>query len=284
MSFADPLRTTASALLPVRLAEAPLRRAVQLTVEACLYTALSCALPLLLGLAQGGLISIFLVAAPLTDRLVVLLEENRSNIYALHLGSGMANRRTAAGLLCLFGGIVLGYTAVAVWLGERGIAHLFAFAIDAADLRGEDLVRRSFGDPLDTFAHNLRVALVVLCLGFVYRAYGGMLALAWNACVWASVLTMLVLRVGPVGELSRALLVASVLPHLGLEAGSYVLVALASIFTSKALATYDLRDARLWPPIRSSLNFAVLAAIGLALAALCESWLLPGWVHAVAAK
>jgi hypothetical protein len=279
MSFADPLRTTASALLPAKLADAPLRRAAQLTGEAFVYTALSCLLPLVLGLAQAGLISVFLVAAPLTDRLVVLLEENRHNIYVLRLGSGVANRRTSAGLLCLFAGIVLGYAAVALWLGERGIPQLFGFAMDAADVSGDDLLRRSFGDPLRTFRHNLGVALVVLCFGFVYRAYGGMLALAWNACVWASVLTLLVIRAQPAGGATLAILVAAVLPHLVLEAGSYVLIALASIFTSKALATYDFGDPRLWPPIRSSLTFVALAVLGLGVAALCESWLLPEWIR-----
>jgi Stage II sporulation protein M len=277
VSFADPLRTTASAFLPARLADTPLRRAAQLTGEASLYTVLSCALLLLLGIAQGGLISIFLVAAPLTDRLVVLLEENRSSIYTLHLGSGPANRRAAAGLLCLFIGIALGYAAVAAWLGEQTIVRVFAFAVDAAGLRDEDFLHHSFGSALATFASNLRVALVVLCLGFVYRAYGGMLALAWNACVWASVLSVLLLRAS-VPAWSRALLAAAVFPHLACEASSYVLVALGAIFTSKALATYDLGDARLWPPIRSSLRLGALAVVGLAAAAVCESWLLPAWV------
>jgi hypothetical protein len=274
-TFVDPLRTTASALLPLRLADAPLRRAVQLACEACLYTVLSCALLLLLGLAEGGLISIFLVAAPLTDRLVVLLEENRSGIYVLGRGSRRANQRAAGGLLCLFLGIAIGYAAVTAWLGDRGTRRLFEFAVAAADLRGEDLLGRSFGAPLAVLANNLRVALVVLCLGFVYRAYGGMLALAWNACVWSSVLTVLLLRVESGSLGSRVLLAVAVLPHLVLEAGSYVLVALAAIFASKALATYDARDARMWSATRASLVLVALAVVGLIAAAAYESRLLP---------
>ncbi len=283
-TFVDPLRTTASALLPLRLADAPARRAVQLTCEACAYTVLSCSLLLLLGLAEAGLISIFLAAAPLTDRMVILLEENRSNIYVLHRGSVYANQRVAAGLLCLFLGIAIGYAMVAVWLGERGTLRVFDFAIDAAALGSESFLQRSFGAPLAVFANNLQVTLVVLCLGFVYRAYGGMLALTWNACVWSSVLTILLLRVesGPVG--SRLLLAVAVLPHLVLEAGSYVLAALAAIFTSKALATHDRHDARLWSALRASLVLAALAVTGLGAAAAYESLLLPRWVAVLAPR
>lgn len=106
---------------------------------------LSCALLLVLNIAESGLISIFLVAAPLSDRLVVLLEENRSNIYALQRGSRRANQRAAAGLLWLFVGIAIGYAVVAAWLGERGTLRIFGFAIDAANLHGEDLLHRSRG-------------------------------------------------------------------------------------------------------------------------------------------
>jgi hypothetical protein len=276
MTFVDPLRTTASAVLPSQLADVPARRAAQLICEACLYTVLSCSVLLLLGLAEGGLISIFLVAAPLTDRLVVLLEENRSAIYVLQRGSRRANQRAAAGLLCLFVGIAVGYAAVAVWLGEGQTARVFAFAIGAADLRGEQFLQRRFELPLAILANNVRVALVVFCLGFVYRAYGGMLALAWNACIWASVLTVLVLRVGSAPAGVRALLAAAVLPHLILEAVSYVFVALAAIFASKAMATHQLRDSRFWSAIRASVVLAALGAVGLTAAALCES-ALPRW-------
>ena len=283
-TFVDPLRTTASALLPSRLADAGTQRAVQLICEACIYTVLSCALLLLLGLAEAGPISILLVAAPLADRLVLLLEENRTNIYVLRLGSRRANRRTAAGLLCLFVGIAIGYATVAAWLGERGTVRVFAFAIDAADLHGENLVRRSFGAPLTVWGSNLRVALVIVCLGFVYRAYGGMLALAWNACVWSSVLTILLLRVESSSVGVRLLLAATVVPHLVCEASSYVLMALAAIFASKALATHERRDARLRSAIRASFALAALAIVGLAMSALYESWVLPYLVMAIASR
>ena len=283
-TFVDPLRTTASALLPAKLADGAARRALQLAGEAFTYTVLSCALLLGLGLAEGGLISIFLVAAPLTDRLVVLLEENRNGIYVLQRTSRRANQRAAAGLLWLFLGIAVGYAAVAAWLGERGTLRLFAFAVEAANLHGESLLQRSFSQPLAIFANNLRVGLVVLCLGFIYRAYGGMLALAWNACVWASVLTVLLLRTatGPIG--SRMLLAVAFAPHLILEAGSYVLIALAAIFASKALATYDRRDARLRSALKASSVLAALAVLGLAAATVFESWLLPVWVATIAAR
>ncbi len=283
-TFVDPLRTTASALLPPRLVDAPARRALQLTGEACLYTVLSCALLLLLDLADAGLISIFLVAAPLTDRLVVLLEENRHSIYVLRRGSRQANQRAAAGVLCLFLGIAVGYAAVTAWLGEAATLHVFRFASQAAGLHTEDLLRHDFGQPLVTFVGNLRVALVILCLGFVYGAYGGMLALAWNACVWSSVLVVLLIRVAPGPLGSRLLLALGILPHLAVEAGSYVLIALAAIFAARALAIRDLRDKRLRAALTASLGLLALAIVGLLAAALYESWLLPGWVAWIAGR
>jgi hypothetical protein len=282
VSFVDPFRTTASAILPSRLADAPLRRALQLSFEACFYTLLSCGLLVVLGLAEGGIMSIFLVSAPLTDRLVTLLEENPTAIYVLGVGGRRANQRTAAGLLWLFTGIAIGYGLVVVWLGEGQALRTFAFAARAAELDGGDLLGRSFGSVVGLVGNNLGVALVVLCLGFAYRAYGVMLALTWNACAWACVLTVLISRAAAAGVESRLVLLGAVLPHLVSEAIGYVLIALGAIFASKALSTYDLGEPAMRGALRAS---GVLVAVGvaaLALAALIEAVIVPGVLAGVA--
>lgn len=284
MSFVDPLRTTASAVLPSRLAEAPLRRALQLSFEACFYTLLSCGLLLVLGLPEAGVMSIFLVSAPLTDRLVTLLEENRTAIRVLQIGGRRANQRTAAGLLWLFSGIAVGYGLVALWLGEDATLRTFAFAARAAELGSADLLGRSFGSVVGLVVDNLRVALVVLCLGFAYRAYGVMLALGWNACVWACVLTVLVLRAAPATLGTRLALAGAVVPHLLCEAIAYVLIALGAIFASKALSTYDLGDPSLSSALRASLVLVALGLAGVVLAATLEAWMLPGVLAQIAPR
>jgi len=284
VSFVDPLRTTASAILPARLADAPLRRACQLSFEACFYTLLSCGLLLVLGLADGGIVSIFLVSAPLTDRLVTLLEENRTAIRVLRVGGRRANQRTAAGLLWLFSGMAVGYALVALWLGEAETLRIFGFAARAAELGAGDLRDRGFGSVRDLVGGNLSVALVVLCLGFAYRAYGVMLALTWNACAWAAVLTVLVQRAAPGALGARLALGAAVLPHLVAEALAYVLIALGAIFTSKALSTYDLDDPSLRGALWASFVLVTLGLVGLVVAAVLEAWVLPGVLAQIARR
>jgi len=284
VSFVDPLRTTASAILPSRLTDAPLRRALQLSFEACFYTLLSCGLLLVLGLAEGGIISIFLVSAPLTDRLVTLLEENRTAIRVLRVGGRRANQRTAAGLFWLFSGIAVGYGLVVLWLGEDAALRTFAFAARSAELDSGDLLGRSFGSVLGLVGNNLSVALVVLCLGFAYRAYGVMLALTWNACAWACVLAVLVGRAAPTAAGARLALVAAVLPHLVAEAVAYVLIALGAIFASKAVSTYDLGDPALRDALWASLVLIALGLAGVVLAATLEAWMLPGVLAHVAPR
>jgi hypothetical protein len=95
---------------------------------------------------------------------------------------------------------------------------------------------------------------------------------------------VLLLRVGSASIAGRVLLAAAILPHLILEAVSYVFVALAAIFASKAMATHRLRDARFWSAIRASAVLAVLAAVGLAAAALCESALPPWGITRIAPR
>jgi len=275
MSFVEPLRTTASALLPSQLATGAMRRVLQLIGEAYLFSILSCGLLLLLGIADAGLLSIFLTAAPLSDRLTLLLEENRLAVYEVGSRSRRANLRTAAGVLCLFLGIALAYGTVAVALGDGGVLRVFSFAMAAADVGAEHLLQRHFESVGAILANNLRVALVVAALGFIYRTYGGMLALAWNACVWATALTALVLRLESSSTDMRGWLVVASLGHLVLEAGSYVLVALAAIFLSKALASYDRHDQRLGSVARAVARLAGVAVAGLLSAAVCEGWLLP---------
>ena len=244
---------------------APGRRGVRLGAEALFFTAISAYLPIVMGFGEAGLVSVFLVSASLGDRLSLLLEENRDNIYVERTGPWVANRRTAWSVLALFLGILAGYAIVAWTLGHAGSGRFFGFAIEAAGLREETLLEREFGSPGALWKHNALVLGSVFLLALVYRSYGAMLAIAWNGCVWAVVLTLLAesarAAVGLPAPAFFAAAAAAVLPHLTLEAFAYVLGALAAIFTSKALTTYGLGDPILREVLRVS---AVLVAVSLA--------------------
>ncbi len=80
------------------------------------------------------------------------------------------------------------------------------------------------------------------------------------------------------GPTTVVLSAVALLPHLVLEAAAYVLLALAAIFSSQAMASYDWRDARLRSVLRASLALTVLAVATLVTAVVAEAWLVPYWL------
>ena len=279
MSFAAPKRTLLGAIFPAALPDGVARRFWRLTAEALTVTLVSAILGIALGVEQAGLISLFLVAAALSDRLTLLLDENRQNIWRHRLGGWRSNRRTIAGFLALFAGIFAGYAVVAAILGADGSARLFAFALDAAALGGETLWERDFGSVAALLGHNAAVLLATGALAFVFRAYGAMLALAWNACVWAVVVTALVRAAAAAGgagwPLTATLAVVAVVPHLALESLAYVAGALAFLFLSKGLSTYPVRDPRLRDVLRAATLLFGAGCVALVAAALVEALYVP---------
>lgn len=275
----EPERTLLGTVFPHSLSERPWRRPVQLVVEAVLSTLAAAWIAVTLGVDEPGLVSLFLVAAALSARVGELLEENRRNIWERRIGGWAANRATAGGILALLAGVYAGYSAVACMLGEARVASLFAFALRAAALDGETIFERDFGTFPALVAHNAGVLLVIACLAFVYRAYGTMLALAWNACIWALVITTLAMRgaasAGTPAVAKVGLAIAALAPHLVLEGLAYITVSLAFLFASKGLTTYPGGDPRLRRVLAASAMLTVAALVALVLAAAAEVSLAP---------
>ena len=128
--------------------------------------------------------------------------------------------------------------------------------------------------------------LVAVCaLAFVYRSYGGLLALTWNACIWAVVLSTLVARGLDATQTAPVTFVivsaAALLPHLVLEASAYVIGALAAIYASKAITKYGPRSAELWQVMRAVATLVLFAALTLAAAALVEHLVAPSMLGLV---
>ena len=266
-------------LFPAMVPESTLRRGLRLGGEAVVVTGLSIYLPVLLGFEEPGLISLFLVAAALSGSFGMLLEENRVNIWEKRVSGWRSNQLTVVGFLALFGGMFVGYALAASLLEEGRLVAFFGFAIDASALGQEAIQERNFGSVLAILRLNAGVLLAIACLAFIYRGYGAMLALGWNACVWAIVITILVLRGTASSALPRpaaiVLALGAVLPHLILESLAYAASALAFLFASKGLSTYPLGDARLRQVMVAS---AVLLAVGagaLILGAVVETYFPP---------
>ena len=117
-------------------------------------------------------------------------------------------------------------------------------------------------------------AILVLCL--LFRAYGAVLVLGWNAAVWVVTLAMLTRRtvegLGLDPLRVRATAAVALIPHLTLELTAYVLAALVGIFVSKAFTRYEWDDPMFLQILRSSALLLGVAAATLAIAAITETY------------
>lgn len=253
------------------------RRSASLLAEGLFFGGVALAFAGGVGIRESGFFAIFLAAAGLTGRFNKLLEENRTHIHEESESTWRVNAMTAFQILMLFVGVAAAHSVAALWWGEARLQGAFGFALDAARLGQDTLFTRRFSSLGPTLAHNYLVLLTFFALAFVYRAYGALLSLCWNACIWAMVLTLLVARAAHVSSVPPALFVPlatlSVLPHLLIEASSYVVGSLAGIFLSKAVMTYAPSSKAFWRVARAVASLLGIAALGIALGALVEATL-----------
>jgi len=269
----ESTHTLLSALSPDTLPSGRLRRGVRLFAEAVVHTLAAQLIAAWTGIPQSGFFSLFLSTAALSRRFDQLLDENRQAIYERKEPSPRVNARTAASLLALFLGMLTAYAGAALLIGEAHLRDDFGFVLEVAGLGSDTLSTRRFGSVPGLLLHNGLVLLTFFVLALVYRGYGALLALSWNACVWGMVLTLLAHRGAQASRLSGLLYVplsaAAVLPHLLLEVVGYVLGSLAGIFLSKALARYRLDD-----PLVAEVSRVAMVLLGLALGLLGAAALL----------
>jgi hypothetical protein len=277
-----PLDTLSSLLgLPDPSTGRGFRRAARLALEGAFYTALALAVAHGIRAPQSGFFAIFLAAAGLATRLDGLLDANRAAILERSEPPLQVNAGTAAGLLSLFLGSFAAFAAFALGLGERALSSDFGFVGEATGLAGTTLLTRSFGSAPGLLLNNLGVLALFVGLAFIYRSYGALLALTWNACLWGLTLAFLARRAMTDAVLPAPAFVAvaflAVLPHLVLEAAGYVMGTLGGIFASRALARHAPGDPLLRSALRSSGLLALAAMAFLAAGALLEA-ALPGQV------
>lgn len=271
MSAGPPTEPHDSTILrAIQAPAAPVVRAWPLFVSSVCFTGVGAVLLTAAGLPEVGTLTLFLGAAALHGTLRDLLEDNRAAIWERGEGAFAANRRTALGLVAIFTGMLVVFVALAAWYEAGPTPGRFGMARPAGDI-----LHRRFGDSVGALIrHNLLTMLLLMVLGFVYRAYGALLALGWNAVTWAGVLTVLVMRALPEAEAHPALFVAvsalAVLPHLLVEAAAYVVGTLAAIFASRAVTRYARSDPRLWRVLRAVAVQAAMGVLLLVLAAVLE--------------
>jgi hypothetical protein len=247
--------------------------------EAFLMTGVAILVPTWLDVAEVGFFSLFLAAAGLMHRFQVLLEENRQNIYVRKLGWRLTNGKTASSLVMLFFGSCAAYLVAGMAWSEDAIQVYFGFALDAAQIGGSNVLDRRFDAFGSLVFHNLMVMLSVFALCVLYRSYGALLALGWNACVWVFVLVTLVRRAIESTDLSGwyfgGTAALALVPHLCLEACAYVLAALAGIFTSRGIVRYTLSDLVFRQIMTAVAKLLVAGALMVLLAGLLESTVAP---------
>ncbi|MBM4396830.1 MAG: stage II sporulation protein M [Deltaproteobacteria bacterium] len=186
---------------------------------------------------EASLVGVFLVAIGQTRTAERLLDRNRVEVWGGGAPARDANARLATALLVMFLGVLGTYVAFALLLPIGTVETMFGRQV--GDFGGRSITEVDFGNLPRILGHNLAVAGVAFLFSLVYRHAGMLLMLAWNASVWGVVFPFTartapdVSAAGSVVYFAKAFV--AIFPHLLLEAVSYVLVALAGVFLSKAI-------------------------------------------------
>ena len=237
-----------------------------LFVEALILTLISVYAVRLIGVPEPGLIGIVLASAAMTPRLNQILELNRARIWS---GEGNGRRVNLASMisgLSLFSGMFVAFMAIGIVSSDAVLIKDFNFIVTRIHLdTNTELSPERFSQGVSIFQHNLSVLITLALMSFVYRSLGAMFALGWNAGVWG-VTIVLFMGGGRDTELNTVvygtMILIAIIPHLIVEAASYLIGALAAIFLSRGLTIYRLNDTRL-NRVMSAVGVLAILSVGL---------------------
>ena len=245
---------------------------LRLGVEAVLGTFTSLYVALWLNIPEAGLVAVALAAGALSPRVNTILAINRSRIWA-EKGSGRkANLESTLSGICLFFGMFLVFLVIALITDTSGLREHFSFILKETQFDA-GLTPERFSLGISVFQHNLIVLIAFVVLAFLYRSFGTMIALGWNASAWAITLVLLAsvgVKEASSPTLYGLLVVVAILPHLVLEAVAYVVGALAAIFLSRGITLYGWMDPRLRRVLVAVVVLGVLSLVLLVVAGLVE--------------
>jgi hypothetical protein len=206
------------------------KRHGRLALEAFVLSAVALAITWPLRGAEGGAVAVFLTSAGLFSRFdALLLENRRAHAAGTTSDAHAANRQTARSVLAVFLGIFAAFVVAALVFGSERVERRFGFLLEITVPKEHSIITQSLGPPLALLGHNLLVLASAVVLGLVYRSF-----------------PLLVVRALNTGAHHPAALIAAsfvaVLPHLVLEALSYVTAGLAAVFASHVLTQDDDRE------------------------------------------
>ena len=237
-----------------------------LFVEALILTLISVYAVRLIGVPEPRLIGIVLASAAMTPRLNQILELNRARIWS---GEGNGRRVNLASMisgLSLFSGMFVAFMAIGIVSSDAVLIKDFNFIVTRIQLDTNTVLSpERFSQGVSIFQHNLSVLITLALMSFVYRSLGAMFALGWNAGVWG-VTIVLFMGGGRDTELNTVvygtMILIAIIPHLIVEAASYLIGALAAIFLSRGLTIYRLNDTRL-NRVMSAVGVLAILSVGL---------------------
>ena len=253
-----------------------------LFVEALILTLISVYAVRLIGVPEPGLIGIVLASAAMTPRLNQILELNRARIWS---GEGNGRRVNLASMisgLSLFSGMFVAFMAIGIVSSDAVLIKDFNFIVTRIQLDTNTVLSpERFSQGVSIFQHNLSVLITLALMSFVYRSLGAMFALGWNAGVWG-VTIVLFMGGGRDTELNTVvygtMILIAIIPHLIVEAASYLIGALAAIFLSRGLTIYRLNDTRL-NRVMSAVGVLAILSVGLLVSGALQEKYLPTLLH-----
>ena len=237
-----------------------------LFIEASILTLISVYAVRLIGVPEPGLIGIVLASAAMTPRLNQILERNRARIWSSDGNGRRVNLESIISGLSLFSGMFVAFMIIGIASGDGVLLKDFNFIVTRIQLDPNTVLSpERFSHGTSIFQNNLSVLITLALVSFVYRSLGAMFALGWNAGVWG-VTIVLFMGGGRETELNTVfyavIILIAIIPHLIVEAASYLVGALAAIFLSRGLTVYRFNDTRL-NRVLSAVGFLVILSFGL---------------------
>ena len=237
-----------------------------LFVEALILTLISVYAVRLIGVPEPGLIGIVLASAAMTPRLNQILELNRARIWSSEGNGRRVNLASMISGLSLFSGMFVAFMAIGIASSDAVLIKDFNFIVTRIQLDTNTVLSpERFSQGVSIFQHNLSVLITLALMSFVYRSLGAMFALGWNAGVWG-VTIVLFMGGGRDTDLNTVvygtMILIAIIPHLIVEAASYLIGALAAIFLSRGLTIYRLNDTRV-NRVMSAVGVLAILSVGL---------------------
>jgi len=219
-----------------------------------------------LGLAEAALVTLFLASAVLTTRFQRLIDKNEL-------------QRQATAILVMFIGLLSAFYVSALWLDAQTTSYTFGFFMQFGQVGGsQTMSTRQLGDFLPLLQHNVLVLCSVFVISFVYRAFGAVLMLGWNAAIWGMVYAILTKQSIAVVDLDAMIQFLgwglALLPHLVLEGAAYVVCALGAIQVSRSIL-WSARNTGNFVVVRKGAAFAAVAIALVAVGAAFEAYWVP---------